>query len=84
MQMYAAERIPSIKKNLLESIAKDTEYYRIEKITVSIKDDINAHADVNLYHKKKGKPEEYWIINISMFNESGRWKIWSTPGNKVR
>jgi serine/threonine protein kinase len=83
ISLYAAAKIPAIKKNLIASVAKDTEYYRIESINVVENNGLNAKTQVHLFHKKYSRPEEKWYIEISLLKEAGEWRIVSTPGRKV-
>jgi hypothetical protein len=84
LNMYASFRKPAIRRNRIEAVAKDTEYYRIEKIDVLNVSEKNASALIYLFHKKHGKPEEYWEITFKLLRENGSWNIIETPGKKLK
>lgn len=84
VNMYASEKRPKINRNLIESVAKDTEYYRFEKIETIHKDNMTAKVQVLMLHKKYKRPAEYWENTIELVKENNRWMIWSTPGKKIR
>lgn len=83
LEMYAAAKQPVIKRQVLEAVAKDTEYYRIDRTTVLMNDGERAKVEVYLYHKKYRKPEEYWLNTFELVQEAGTWKIWATPGKRL-
>lgn len=84
VNMFSAAKRPNIKVNLISSVAKDTEYYAIDSISINSNDGQTANTLVRLRHKKFKRSEELWEINVTLVNEEGIWKIVSTPGNKVR
>jgi hypothetical protein len=83
IDMFASAKKPNIKRNVIESVAKDTEYYRIQNIRVVEQDASNAKTQVYLLHKKYRSAEEKWQIDISLIKENGEWKLWSTPGRRL-
>ena len=83
VNLYASAKIPVIKRNLIATVAKETEYYRIESINVAENNGVNAKAQVHLFHKKFNRPEEKWYIEISLLKEFGEWRIVTTPGKKL-
>jgi len=83
MNYYATEKRPQIKKSRIEAIAKDTEYYKIESITVISTEVDKAKSLTLLIHKKHDLPPESWEITLEMIKERGDWKIWATPGRKI-
>jgi hypothetical protein len=54
----------------LEAIAKDTEYYQIERSMFRALLTIQASATVYLFHKKHGASEEYWEIRFILIREN--------------
>lgn len=84
INMYTSERKKLVNKKVLTSIAIDTVYYRIDKIQFESITNNTADVLVYIYHKKQSNPEEYWEIKISLIKESNDWKIWATPGQKIR
>jgi tetratricopeptide (TPR) repeat protein len=83
VDMYASSKRPNIKRDLIEAVAKDTEYYRVLSVNVVQQDSTNALTKVQLLHKKYRKPEERWEIDFSLLLENGVWKVWSTPGKRL-
>ena len=81
---YATSKRPNIKRSVLESVAKDTQSYRIERIDSVEVGSTSAKVMVYLFHKKLNKPEEYWEITVDLVNEDGNWRMLNTPGKKVR
>lgn len=81
--MFALKRQPEVNKKLIETVAKDTEYYRIDKSEIIELSEDSAKVHIFLYHKKYKKSEEYWEITIEFIKENDEWKIWSTPGKRV-
>lgn len=84
LSMYAAAKLPVIKRHLIEAVAKDTEYYRLDHFTTLAKDDSRAQVRFQVHHKKYRKSEELWESTFELVKEGGQWKIWSTPGRKIR
>lgn len=84
IELYAAFKRPSVKRNVLEAIAKDTEYYHIDRIEPVTMQQLEARFAVYLWHKKIKAPEEYWEIFIDVVREQGEWRITSTPGKRIR
>jgi hypothetical protein len=82
--MYASKKKPHVNVGLIKDIAKDTEYYRIDKLELVELGDTRAKVHAFLYHKKNRKPEEYWDITFEFVKENNHWKIWSTPGKRIR
>ncbi len=83
VSLYTSAKQPKINRQLLERVANDTEYYRIEKIST-----LDAGADyasimVNVYHKKNKQSEELWDIKFGLAKENGNWKIADTTGKKA-
>ena len=83
LSMYAAAKLPAIKRHIIESVARDTEYYRIDKATTLVNDGQRARVEVYLYHKKKQQLQEYWVTTFELVREAGEWKIWATPGKRL-
>lgn len=83
LELYATAKLPAIKRQVLEAIAKDTEYYRIERATTLQNDGHRAKVEVYLYHKKYRQSEEYWVSTFELVQEAGTWKIWATPGKRL-
>ncbi len=75
---------PHVNVGLIKNIAIDTEYYRIDKLELIELGDTRAKVHTFLYHKKQRSPEEYWDITFEFVKENNNWKIWSTPGKRVR
>jgi hypothetical protein len=84
INMYASERQKLVNRKILNSIAIDTVYYRIDRMQLDSITNNTADVLVYIYHKKQSYPEEYWEIKISLIKESNDWKIWATPGQKIR
>jgi hypothetical protein len=82
MNCYATEKRPQIKRSRIEAVAKDTEYYKIESITVLLTETDKAQSITMLSHKKHDLPPESWKITLELIKENGEWKIWSTPGQR--
>lgn len=83
MNCYATEKRPQIKRSRIEAVAKDTEYYKIESITVLPTEMDKAQSITILSHKKHDLPPESWKITLELIKENGEWKIWSTPGQRI-
>ena len=84
ISMYASESKSKINRNALYATAIDTDYYRIDRLDVLHVQDNRANVIVFVYHKKHNAREEYWEIKISLNKEGGDWKIFDTPGRKIR
>ncbi len=85
MKCYASERLHQIKKSRIETIAKGTEYFKIEKIDVIFPGEIGkAKAITSLVHKKHNIPPESWEITLEFIKEAGEWKISWTSGHKIK
>jgi len=80
---YASEKRSQIKRSRLEAIAKDTEYYRIEKINVIAQGSEKVKTVTSLKQKKYNQPIEAWEVNIEFVKEDGQWKIWNNTGKKI-
>ena len=84
MNCYATDKLPQIKKSRIAAVAKDTEYYKIENVTVIFTGEANkAKATTLLVHKKYGLKPESWEITLELIKEEGKWKIYATPGHKI-
>lgn len=84
IDMYSAVKRPNIKRQVLESTARDTQYYRIDRIDPITLDASSPRVKVYLYHKKINQPEEYWEVDMEFVNEMGEWRIRNTPGRRLR
>jgi len=84
MSLFASGKLPMIKRHRIENVARDTEYYRLDKMTPLEGNDSRAKVLVHVYHKKFKSPEEYWEITFDMVKDQGAWKIWGTPGKRVK
>lgn len=84
ISLYAALKRPSVKRHVLEAIARDTQYYAIDRIQVRELGPAGAKATVELRHKKLNMPEEYWEVWMELQQEEGAWRILATPGRRVR
>lgn len=84
MSLFASGKLPMIKRHRIETVARDTEYYRLDKMTPLEGNDSRAKVLVHVYHKKFKSPEEYWEITFDMVKDQGAWKIWGTPGKRLR
>jgi tetratricopeptide (TPR) repeat protein len=83
INFYATAKRPKIKRGVLETIAKGTLAYRIEKIDPVEVGNGRAKVMVYLYQKKIDKSEDHWEIAMDLINEQGEWRIVSTPGKKI-
>jgi spore coat polysaccharide biosynthesis protein SpsF (cytidylyltransferase family) len=73
-----------MKKSRIAAVAKDTEYYKIENVSVAFAGEVNkAKAITSLLHKKYGMKPESWEITLEFTKEAGEWKICATPGHKI-
>jgi hypothetical protein len=77
--LYAAFKRPSIERNVLKAIAKDTQYFAVDRNRVRELEPSMAKATVELRHKKLNKPEEYWEVWMELQKEQGEWRILATP-----
>jgi hypothetical protein len=85
IKCYASERLSQIKRSRIEAIAKDTEYFKIEKIDVIFPGEVGkAKAITLLVHKKYKMPPESWEITLEFIKEAGEWKISGTPGHMIK
>lgn len=82
--LYAAFKRRTVKRNVLEAIARDTQYYAIERIQIRELEPTMAKVTVELRHKKIQKPEEYWEVWMELVSDQGDWRILATPGRRVR
>jgi hypothetical protein len=83
MNCYATEKRPQIKRSRIEAVAKDTEYYKIESMSIHSTETDKSNCVTVLTHKKHDSPPESWEITLEMIKEKGEWKIWATPGKKI-
>ena len=84
MNCYSTDKRPQIKKSRIAAVAKDTEYYKIENVSVAFAGEVNrAKAITSLLHKKYGMKPESWEITLEFTKEAGEWKICATPGHKI-
>lgn len=83
MECYSSEKRPQIRRSRLEAVARDTEYYKIEKISVIPMGGNRAKAITTLLHKKYNQKPESWEITIEYLREQSSWKILNTPGKKI-
>lgn len=81
---YAAAKRPKIKRSVLETAARETEYYKVDKVNPIEVGESSAKVKVCLYHKKRKLPVEYWEGDFELVREQGEWRLVSTPGKKVR
>jgi tetratricopeptide (TPR) repeat protein len=84
VSLYAAAKQPVVKRQLIENVARATQYYRMDQMIPLERSETRALIKTFLYHKKYNQPEEYWEINISLVKEPEGWRIWSTPGRRIR
>lgn len=85
LNFYVSYRKPQIKVSLLESIAKATEYYVVEKVEVLEMFGNTAKVYVKVRQKVTNSPEEQvWEGIWTVEKEDGVWKIVRTPGRKIR
>jgi len=84
IKYYTATKRSSIKRNVLESIAKDTEYFQIEKMDLIAKEDSSSKVVISLEHKKYGDSPELWEITAELVEEGGEWKIAETKGRRIK
>jgi hypothetical protein len=81
---YSASKRQNVKRNILEAVARETEYYKVERIEPQNIEPLHSKVLVYLRHKKIKSPEEYWEITMEFANEQGEWKLLSTPGKRLR
>jgi len=84
IMLYATVKRPNIKRNVIEAVAKDTEYYRIDRIEPVKLGPLDSRVAVYVWHKRIKGSEEYWEIYMDFVNEQGEWRIVSTPGKRIR
>ena len=84
IMLYSAAKRPNIKRNVIEGVARDTEYYRIDRIEPVRLGPVESRVVVYLWHKRLKSTEEYWEIFMDFLNEQGEWRIVSTPGKRIR
>ena len=82
--LFSSTRQPEIQRAVLQGIAKDTQYFRIDSMKPVKVGAENANVLLYIYHKKFNQPEEYWEINVSLVKEKGEWKIVNNPGRKIK
>jgi len=82
--LYAVSKRPNVKRNVIEGVARDTEYYRIDRIDSVRLEPLDARVVVYVWHKRIKGPEEYWEIFMDFIHEQGEWRILSTPGKRIR
>lgn len=80
---YSSEKKPQIKRSRLETIAKVTEYYKIEKISVLSAGESRARTTILLLQKKYNQQPESWEITMEFIMERNQWKINSNVGKKT-
>ncbi len=83
VNMYSSQKKTIIKRELIQAVATDTDYYTFDKIDVTLKDSDHASTYLILRHKKYRFPEETWEITVELVKENGQWMIWSSPGRKL-
>ena len=64
-----------VNADILKTVAKDTEYYLVDKIEGRRIDENQSENLIILWHKKYGNSAEKLEINISLVKEDGVWKI---------
>ena len=84
INLYAIEKRPKIKRHILETTARHTEYYQIEKMIPIYEGSQNTKVLVYLYHKKYNSPVEYWEITMDLVKDNGEWRILRTSGKRLR
>jgi hypothetical protein len=84
LQQFATSKRPKINRKWLESVAKDTDYYRIEQFKTLQMDKEKAKVLILFYHKKRGSAEEHWDTTLTLVKESGEWRILTMTGNKLK
>lgn len=80
---YSSEKRPQIKRSRLETIAKVTEYYKIEKISVISAGESRARTTIFLLQKKYNQQPESWEITMEFIKDRNEWKINSNLGRKT-
>lgn len=82
---YYSSNTPLKKmRGILNTIANDTEYYRLEKTEINKFEAKRASTTTFLYHKKHQAHEEYWKVSADLILEDNKWKIAKIGGVKIR
>jgi len=81
---YAISKRLNVKRKSLESTAKYTLGYTVEKIDIEHISDSTASANIYLKHILRQGRSEYWDLTVHLVKESNEWKIESTPGKLVK
>lgn len=85
LNFYTSYRKPQIKVNLLEAIAKNTEYYIVEEVDVLEVFGNTAKVYVRVRQKVTYSPkEQVWEGVWTVEKEDGEWKIVRTPGRRIQ
>jgi len=84
LQQFATSKRPKINRKWLESVARDTDYYRIEQFKTLQMDKEKAKVLIYFYHKKRGGAEEHLDTTLTPVKESGEWRILTMAGNKLK
>jgi len=84
LQQFAASKRPKINRKWLESLARDTDYYRIEQFKTLQMDEEKAKVLILFRHKKRGSAEEYWDTTLTLVKECDEWRILTMTGNKLK
>src|SRR5208337_3812946 len=81
---FTAAKQRSIKRNVLTTIAKDTEHFYIDKMNILANRGNTSKILIALYHKKYGNPLELWEVTAELAEEGGEWKIADIQGRKIK